>query len=642
MVFCRAKGPVTQLQYRAEIDGLRAVAVLPVILFHAGFDVFGGGFVGVDVFFVISGYLITSIISSDLSKGTFSLAMFYERRARRILPALFLVTAVCIPCAWMLLMPRDLDEFFQSLVAVATFWSNFFFWNQSGYFAISAELKPLLHTWSLAVEEQYYILFPLFLLITYRFGRARVMTLLLAIAAVSLLTAQLVSVYSPEAAFFLPHTRAWELLLGSAVALHLRGEHRRQTGTSLNEAFSALGVILILASVFVFDRTTPFPGIYALVPTVGTALIILHAQPATIVHRILSNRMLVGIGLVSYSAYLWHQPLFAFAKYTSHGELGAPLLILLCILPFPLAYLTWRFVEQPFRNGLVVSRRRLAHVITSSAMLVVVGILAFDGSEVDNRLTSNRRVVDGDIGHAEFHQFLAESYFPCQPGEMADRALMWKDFRRCVQSKPADRIDVALIGDSHAEHLFPGVAAGLSDKNVVYLVRHGGPLIDSPAYGPIFDAVAADDNIEEVILAMFWSRSLSHSTDTSHLERRVRSTIEYLVRHGKRVVLAGDVPSYKFDPQQCKYSLRFSGDARCEANEDVVVGYEERTLLSGVAASYGFVDYVHLRDLLCDQGVCRMDMDGTIFYRDGNHLNIPGSHYIGAKLVERSSSTIFQ
>lgn len=238
------------------------------------------------------------------------------------------------------------------------------------------------------------------------------MTLLLAIAAVSLLTAQLVSASSPEAAFFLPHTRAWELLLGSAVALYLRGEHRRQMGTSLNEAFSALGVILILASVFVFDRTTPFPGIYALVPTIGTALIILHAQPATIVHRILSTRMLVGVGLISYSAYLWHQPLFAFAKYASHGELGAPLLILLCILPFPLAYLTWRFVEQPFRNGLVVSQRRLAHVFASSAIFVVVGIFAFDGSEADNRLTSNRRVVESSTETSDTRNSTSSSQNP--------------------------------------------------------------------------------------------------------------------------------------------------------------------------------------------------------------------------------------
>ena len=198
------------MYYRREIDGLRAVAVLPVILFHAGFELFSGGFVGVDVFFVISGYLITTIIINEMDDGKFSLLNFYERRARRILPALFFVVLCCIPFAWFLLLPSDMKDFSQSLVAVSTFSSNILFWRESGYFDTAAELKPLLHTWSLAVEEQFYILFPLFLMAAWRFGKRAIVWTLIASFAISLAVAHWGAYNKPGDAFFLLPTRAWE------------------------------------------------------------------------------------------------------------------------------------------------------------------------------------------------------------------------------------------------------------------------------------------------------------------------------------------------------------------------------------------------------------------------------------------------
>ena len=206
------------MDYRREIDGLRAIAVLPVILFHAGFETFSGGFVGVDVFFVISGYLITTIIIAELEQGKFSIINFYERRARRILPALFLVMLVCIPLAWFWLLPRDMQDFSQSLVAVTVFASNILFWRESGYFDTAAELKPLLHTWSLAVEEQYYVIFPLFLMSFWRLGKRWIMILLVAVFVVSLALAQWASLAKPSAAFFLLPARGWELLVGAFAA----------------------------------------------------------------------------------------------------------------------------------------------------------------------------------------------------------------------------------------------------------------------------------------------------------------------------------------------------------------------------------------------------------------------------------------
>jgi peptidoglycan/LPS O-acetylase OafA/YrhL len=349
-------GNLLQVRYRPEIDGLRAVAVVPVILFHAGIDAFGGGFVGVDVFFVISGYLITSIILAEQQEGTFSLLSFYERRARRILPALFLVMAASSLMAWLLFYPSDLEAFSRSVIATALFSSNFLFWHETGYFDTAAELKPLLHTWSLAVEEQYYILFPLFLMAMWRVAQSRTALALLLLGVASLVLAEWGAHKHPEAAFFLLPFRLWELALGALAALYLSG--RQPTfGLRLSQVGSGVGLALILWAVFRFDKNTPFPGFNALVPTVGAALIILFATPSTLIGRLLSTRLLVGVGLISYSAYLWHQPLLAFSRYKSLTEPPVWAVLGICSLTFFLAYLCWRFIELPLRRRETYSRK---------------------------------------------------------------------------------------------------------------------------------------------------------------------------------------------------------------------------------------------------------------------------------------------
>lgn len=347
------------MDYRREIDGLRAFAVLPVILFHAGFETFGGGFVGVDVFFVISGYLITTIILAELEQDKFSIINFYERRARRIFPALFLVMLVCIPLAWLWLLPDDIKSFSKSLAAASVFSSNILFWREGGYFDASVEFKPLLHTWSLAVEEQYYILFPLVLLLLWKTAKRWILVVFGLAFIASLAAAQWAVYIKPIAAFYLLPTRGWELLTGALVAFYLSKTHRKNVGSSLSEFAGWLGVALILYAVFEFNQATLFPGFHALVPTLGAVLIILFATQQTSVGKFLGNKFFVGIGLLSYSAYLWHQPLFAFARHRSVFEPSPFLFFSLSVLALALAYLSWRFVETPFGNKQRYSRNAI-------------------------------------------------------------------------------------------------------------------------------------------------------------------------------------------------------------------------------------------------------------------------------------------
>jgi len=367
------------MKYRAEVDGLRAIAVVPVILFHAGISTFGGGFIGVDVFFVISGYLITSIILVEMDDGRFSIRRFYERRARRILPALFFVIAVCYPIAWVLFLSADFYDFSASVLAAASFWSNIFFWLQSGYFAPASELQPLLHTWSLAVEEQFYILFPLFLMLSWRWGRLAIMAIMALAFIVSLWLAQWGAYNMPHANFYLLPTRAWELLIGAFTAFYLF-KREIQTSLWLSNLMSAIGLLAILYAVFFFNKDTPFPSVYALVPTVGTALIILFAQPRTFVYSLLSVKILVWVGLISYSLYLWHQPIFVFARY-SLLDFSTPHIVVAIMATVIAALISYFLVEQPIRYKAFRKQSQVFAAATIASLSMIA--LSILGTSID-------------------------------------------------------------------------------------------------------------------------------------------------------------------------------------------------------------------------------------------------------------------
>lgn len=395
--------------HRPEIDGLRAVAVLPVIAYHAGFPGLPGGFLGVDIFFVVSGYLITGILLADMHNGRFSLARFYERRARRILPALVVTLLLCIPFAIWLMLPGQLVDFGKGLVSVVAFVSNVYFWRKTDYFAEAAELQPLLHTWSLAVEEQFYLFFPLFLLVIWRVGRRADLVALALLVLFSFALSVWASHNSPVANFYLLPTRAWELLAGSLCTLAtMRG--RLET----NGTLSALGLGLILVAVVRLDASSALPGVGTLLPVAGTCLIILFSREAKDpVGRLLSTRPFVGIGLISYSAYLFHQPLYAFARLGWPEALGPWLLTVLGAVSLALAALSWRYVEQPFRRpGTPLLRGRSAVFAASFATsLAIVGIgmgvvlsqgLAFRYAPADRALALFDRSAAGDYVRKRF------------------------------------------------------------------------------------------------------------------------------------------------------------------------------------------------------------------------------------------------
>ena len=441
------------MKHRVEIDGLRAIAVLPVIFFHAGFNVFSGGYVGVDVFFVLSGYLITGIILSDISQNQFSVAYFYERRARRILPALYFVMMACLPFAYWWMTPLQFKDFAQSLVATVFFGSNILFWRETGYFLPDAESKPLLHTWSLAVEEQFYIIFPLVVLFCWRYGRTRLFWGIVAAAVASLFATEWAWRNTPNANFFLLPTRAWELLAGSICAFLTFG--RRPTP---HNSLSAIGLASIVISIFLFDSSTPFPSLYTVVPVAGTAMIILYGCNGTWVARLLSLRVLVGVGLISYSAYLWHQPLFAFARIRSMHEPVQVLMTGLAVLALFLAWGTWRWVEQPFRTKVVF--RKQSSLFAASAAVGVFFVAAgvsghvgkgFEGRFSDEQIAFVNSWQDMADGRCIFLEF---SNVPSHP------------VASCLSTPETESPSIMLIGDSHSAAISGEISSQLREIGI--------------------------------------------------------------------------------------------------------------------------------------------------------------------------------
>ena len=521
--------------YRPEIDGLRALAVLPVVLFHAGFEWFSGGFVGVDVFFVISGYLITTIIISEMATGKFSLLNFYERRARRILPALFFVMVACLPFAWLWLTPSDLIGFGQSLVAVSTFSSNILFWWESGYFDAAAEFKPLLHTWSLAVEEQYYIIFPLFLMLTWRLGVRRIFTLLSIVFIASLGVAHLATNYAVapkiiSGAFFLLPTRGWELLVGVFVAFYLQHNTYFKSHT-LNQILSLLGLGMIMYSIVVFDESTPFPSLHALIPTIGAGLLILCAVPNTLTHRFLSLSPVVGIGLISYSTYLWHQPLFAFARHRLFGEVSNPLLLLLCIASFGMAYFSWRWVEQPFRDKQKTTRK----FIFSFSLIGILG-LSLTGLTVHINGGYIQRFTKEEIRILGFTSPSKENSCFLDAGQSYDA------FTADCQNG-----NILLWGDSHAAALAVGMRALL---NASQLTAAGCPPLYSVHISDRPNCLGVNSFVLEYIRSNSIDKVLLHSNWLDHEEEdlsKINETITKLIANNKEIeiVVIGGVPQWK-------------------------------------------------------------------------------------------------
>ena len=654
------------MKYRRDIDGLRAVAVLPVVLDHAHVPGFGGGYVGVDIFFVISGFLITRILADEIAEGRFSLLGFYERRARRILPALFAMMALVLVAGWWMLVPGQYEDLGESVLAATFFFSNYhFLWIASDYFAPNAEFLPLLHTWSLAVEEQYYIVYPLLLLaLTGLFG-ARAWLGVAVLSALSLVWVSYLIGETPVAAFYATPGRAWELGLGGLVALV---GHRVTLSSRVADALAIVAAAAILLPIFLYSADTPFPGLAALPPVAGAALLIwTGATRATPVARLLSWAPLVGIGLISYSLYLWHWPILVGARLWVGDGILSPGLIVTCLLAaLGAAALSWRLVERPFRKPAQKGGLGRKSIFAASAVGAV--LLYTAGSTIDTEDGYAQRMppeLAGILATAEEH-----------PMEVLGCGDMPTQTDLCRLGAEGEASRVLLVGDSHARALGAGFDALLKDLGLGGdMLAVGGcrPMIDVREVVADPDCVAMIDKLfrllddqtyETVIVAARWPLAVEGYVSGRAAGPRMvhvpvagsdlaaelgnaelvavgmRRLVSRIAASTERVILIEGVPEIGYDvPQIYASSVLLGANLRPAPGRDETIARQSRAseMQAGIAAELDNVVFIPLIDTWCET-TCPIATagdpvggGGRIYYRDDNHLSKLGAERLIAE-----------
>jgi len=573
---------IRDFRYRPEVDGLRAAAVLIVVFYHAGLG-FSGGFIGVDVFFVISGYLITSLILKDAQKGSFMLSDFWQRRIRRIMPAAVVLMVFSLVVGWFVLLPDDFVGLGASALSQTFFAANIYFWRTLDYFSVAADEKPLLHTWSLAVEEQFYVFFPVLLLVLFRFRPLRTKTALLSIFLAGTAASFSLSVWSlveaPLASFYLLPSRAWELLLGSIIALAPRPSEIGGKRWPL-DVMAWGGLAAILVPSWLYSSETPFPGTAALLPVLGTAAFIWATNGADAsgrgisAQRIMALRPIVFIGLISYSLYLWHWPLLAFARYVNITEPTLTVRSGLVAVSIVLATLSWRFVETPFRHHGVAKRPVFIFSFAGASLLLLTALSA----TVVLSKGFPQRVAPEIVEVANVRLERPEME---EIGIKHVKAGKVKELGGSQESAP----QLLLWGDSHAWALAPAVAKFCRENNI------RGQAIYYPATPPLVDYVSksnqgldhrspewveevidyiARTGIRNVIVAGYWSKQ-ERISPPGVLETAIKTTVQRLSEAGAHVYLFLQVPTHGApvpDAMARGIFFGYSGDAWRARKED--------------------------------------------------------------------------
>lgn len=649
-----------KLSYRPDIDGLRAISVLAVLTYHTFPSLLSGGFIGVDVFFVISGYLISLIILNEMNSGVFSPREFYRRRLQRIVPALIPVLLSSLIIGWFVLLPSEYEALGKHVAAASTFTSNWVLWSESGYFDTASQYKPLLHLWSLGVEEQFYLVWPVIAIIAFRIGM-RISLLIL--MAVSFAIGVAFDDVDQASLFFLPHYRAWELLVGASLVgfsnPHFLGSEQR--AYVVNVLASLIGMALLVTSFAMIDRHYGYPGWpgwWSLMPTVGAGLLI-FAGPHTYINRwLLGNKLMVGIGKISFPLYLWHWPLLSFARITESGDLSPVTRLGILALSFLLAWASYRLIEKPLRY----SRSKLTPFGLILALLGTggVGFIILQQHGVPSRSEAFQNLVDtSQWGHS--------LKVACPEG-------LGGPGTHCVSN--SRQYNIAVLGDSHAYNVFFALAHRYEESQIgvqgltkeacpplygVETLRAGMDKCQASTEANV-DYVVSSESITQVYLSSMaqylepgqklyrmGSPDIPYSINNSEAFRwGLEQTIDRLLAADKEVILVFDWPRIYFDPKSC-VSIRparllgkIRSDCHVPKDEFLEKNSNYRELLYSVLKAYPSIKYWDTSKALCDENLCWVRRNGVTYYADRNHMSLNGSKYLGDHLEIESFSTEYR
>jgi peptidoglycan/LPS O-acetylase OafA/YrhL len=629
------------LSYRADIDGLRAVAVLAVVFYHFGIGGIAGGFVGVDVFFVISGFLITGIIQREIEQDRFTFAGFYERRIRRIFPALFVVLAATLLTGYFILLPSDLVLLGKSTLATLAFGSNVLFWRTSGYFDTTSELNPLLHTWSLAVEEQFYIGLPILLILVFRYAKSSLRPVLIAGILISLLACLWVQGLRPTAAFYLSPFRAWELLLGAYLAV---GNLPLVTKSWMRESLAWLGLFLLVISIVFIKAGPEFPGWHALGPVLGTGLLIYAGGSGlTVVNSLLSVKPVVFIGLISYSLYLWHWPVLVFMNYLNGIEPLGMLALVGILVSIVLAVFSYCYVETPFRvNRMALNFKWLTIFTVSSSILLIIlssAILLTNGAP--RRFNDDVAFLDSEI--ATDIKFSSCESIGLMNGKPNPNCM--------IGAKVPEKISVVIWGDSHALALAPAFDIAFKERGISALLVFDSacmPLLNlinefnSSCHinnEKTFNYLASNKKIKLTILAATW---ISYSEKNGFYSvksingdygnelvfpQAFDKTIAELDRKSKDIWVIGQIPWAPDHLRDLALRLAFNNPMPKETGTAEVID-RLNVFNNTVLKNRNNITFSNPTEVLCPNRSCVYLYEGKPIYRDASHLSLYGAIYI--------------
>ena len=682
--------------YRPEIDGLRAIAVLSVILYHAGIEIFKGGFVGVDIFFVISGFLITSIILKELGTGKFSISKFYERRARRILPALTTVILISIPFAIFLLPPEDLNSFAKSSISSLTFWSNFQFSLETGYFDTPGEYKPLLHTWSLSIEEQFYIIYPIFFILLIKFKEKFLIFTISIILLLSLFFSQWsgnfnlqypfvddnILFYSQSfwSEFMMPFGRIWELALGAICCFLITSKKNYlqidNEKVKLFNFLSLVGVCLIFFSFFYLSKNFPYPSFYSLIPTLGVTLLILFCQKGTFIQKILSNKILVFTGLISYSAYLFHYPIFSFIKYFYVSANNLLYILLIPIVLF-ISFLSWKYIEKPFRQKNTPLKKLIIFISFMYFIIISTSFFIFSKDGLKERVKFN--LPQSIVG--SFNEL--DSGMKCFDINYIHLEKNQKNICEIGNSNN-EKIDFVIFGDSHIvsfHDLFNRLAKKYNKKGLfigysgcppildIYTLRSDQVKKDCNKLNKYVFEIINDKQIKNLVLISKWTyytdgnnfgknlnfisskprRSTNKILSRKAFELGMNKTLNKYSKIGTNILIFNQVPHQLMKPEQIYYRSYDSNINKFERNLlNYSVSLEKHHILqqfvtklfSQSLKKFKNLNLINFDDIFCEKikSKCLVGNSKHSFYTDESHLNFYGVELTADKVEEYISN----
>lgn len=635
------------IKYRPEIDGLRTIAVLPVILFHIEHSWISGGYVGVDVFFAISGFLITSILLRELEENKYSIVKFYERRIRRLMPLALVVYVATLAFFSFVFPPDKFEQTALSTVSSLLFVSNIYFWQLGGYFGPSLETNPLLHTWSLSVEEQFYVFFPIFLAILFKISRTRVF-LFSTLILVSLVSLALAVKFAPSqlsfAGFYLLPVRVYELMLGGMAALYLHKQSASQSARQF-KYFSEIGLVLILTAMFTYNSSLAFPSYYALLPVIGSVLIFLDLSTNSPAKRILSSPFCVYLGKISYSLYLWHWPVVVAVKWMNSGFSTLVEGIIVVTITLLLSAFSYRYIETPFRNPQRFNQKKIFTLGISSmaALAGVAVVMAYIG---------NGKIVDPDGSIAARYKQSVSAEFNRQSCTNKMRDTM--QFHSCFFDDTDDsKLTIFVWGDSHGSAMIPAFKQASADFNIEYVNNTGCPPIlaldrDSNVHhcsklnSMVVEHIKKGNYAAVVLIGAFnnylnWALLRSSDTgdtndQTALFDTHLGTTISELTPFVEHLIFVPQIPRFPYSvPEQVTKDAILNRQNQ-QYTLPLADYMEQQKEINQALSHHKELIIFDQTDLFCERNSCAAKNDDYLFYKDAHHISNLKAEAIGPEV----------